>query len=195
MAKATRGHANKTATVGFSLRERRTAKGLTLDKLAAASELTRGYISLVERGLKTPSLAALLRLAAALDVNVTDLFEASSAPTPRYTLTRQQSRSALPAKEGGYELVALAAGRTGKRMEPFLVRPPFENPPQALHAGEEVVFVVSGHVVIRLEGEDIALKSGDSIYFSGDLPHEVRSVGKKRAEILVVVVSVEPSRA
>jgi len=61
---------SKTAGVGDNLRQLRTAKGLTLDRLAGMSELTRGYISLVERGLKAPSIAALMRMAAALDVNV-----------------------------------------------------------------------------------------------------------------------------
>ena len=59
--------------VGPNIRDLRMAKGLTLDRLAASSQLTRGYISLVERGLKVPSVAALLRMAAALDVNVAEL--------------------------------------------------------------------------------------------------------------------------
>ena len=61
---------SRTAGLGLHLRRVRTEKGLTLDRLASLSELTRGYISLVERGLKVPSIAALLRLAKALDVNV-----------------------------------------------------------------------------------------------------------------------------
>jgi len=53
---------SRTAGVGPNLRQLRVAKGLTMDRLASLSELTRGYISLVERGLKTPSIAALLRI-------------------------------------------------------------------------------------------------------------------------------------
>ena len=57
------------------MRRLRAVKGLTLDRLASMSELTRGYISLVERGLKAPSIAALLGMAAALDVNVAYFFD------------------------------------------------------------------------------------------------------------------------
>ena len=71
---------SRTAGVGLNLRRLRAAKGLTLDRLASMSELTRGYISLVERGLKAPSIAALLRMAAALDVNVAYFFDPNRAP-------------------------------------------------------------------------------------------------------------------
>ena len=97
--------------VGFNLKQLRTAKGLTLDQLASQSELTRGYISLVERGLKTPSVNALLRLAAALEVNVTYLFDPNPTPAPRYTLFRQSEQHS-PVQDDGFDLVALAASRT-----------------------------------------------------------------------------------
>ncbi|MEH2474775.1 transcriptional regulator with XRE-family HTH domain [Nitrobacteraceae bacterium AZCC 2161] len=177
---------SRTEAVGFNLRQLRSAKGLTLDQLATLSELTRGYISLVERGLKTPSVAALLRLAAALDVNVTYLFDPNPTPAPRYTLFRQQKRSA-PVQEGGFDLLALAASRTQKRMEPFLIRPRLKSAPRASHAGEEFLFVVSGGVAIKIDGEEILLEKGDCLYFSGETPHEVRSLGPQKAEVLLVV--------
>ncbi|MDB5568706.1 MAG: transcriptional regulator [Tardiphaga sp.] len=177
---------SRTEAVGFNLRQLRSAKGLTLDQLATLSELTRGYISLVERGLKTPSVAALLRLAAALDVNVTYLFDSNPTPAPRYTLFRQQKRSA-PVQEGGFDLLALAASRTQKRMEPFLIRPRLKSAPRASHAGEEFLFVVSGGVAIKIDGEEILLEKGDCLYFSGETPHEVRSIGPQKAEVLLVV--------
>jgi transcriptional regulator with XRE-family HTH domain len=177
---------SRTETVGFNLRQLRSAKGLTLDQLATLSELTRGYISLVERGLKTPSVAALLRLAAALDVNVTYLFDSNPTPAPRYTLFRQPKQSAK-VQQGGFDLLALAASRTQKRMEPFLIRPKLKSAPRASHAGEEFLFVVSGGVAIRIDGEEILLEKGDCLYFSGETPHEVRSIGPLKAEVLLVV--------
>jgi transcriptional regulator with XRE-family HTH domain len=176
---------SKAAGVGANIRHLRTVKGLTLDRLAATSELTRGYISLVERGLKMPSIAALLRMAKALDVNVAYFFDPHSQQAPRYTLFRQDERSTI--REGGFELIALAAGRTGKMMEPFLMSPPLKSAFRASHAGEEMLFVISGRVAIKLDGEELLLSKGDCLYFSGETPHEVRSLGRQKAEILVVV--------
>jgi transcriptional regulator with XRE-family HTH domain len=179
--------------VGFNLRQLRTVKGLTLDQLATQSELTRGYISLVERGLKTPSVNALLRIAAALDVNVTYLFDPSPTPAPRYTLFRQ-GEAQTPMQDDGVDLLALAAGRTRKMMEPFLIRPPLKFAPRASHAGEEFLFVISGKMAIKIEDEEITLKKGDCLYFSGETPHWVRSLGKPKAEVLLVVSASSPER-
>jgi transcriptional regulator with XRE-family HTH domain len=184
---------SKTAGVGGNIRQLRMAKGLTLDRLATLSELTRGYISLVERGLKMPSIAALLRLAAALEVSVTYFFDPNSEPAARYTLFRQEDRSTT--KEAGFELVALAAGRTGKMMEPFLASPPMNSAFRASHAGEEMLFVINGRIAIKLGGEELTLSKGDCLYFSSETPHEVRSLGRQRAEILVVVAQTSATRA
>jgi len=180
---------SKAASVGGRIRELRTAQGLTLDRLASLSELTRGYISLVERGLKVPSLAALLRMAKALDVNVASFFDPHPQHAPRYTLVRQSERRG--SDDGGIGVVALATGRTRKMMEPFLLSPPSKPAPRASHAGEEMLFVISGKVGIKLDGDDLILSKGDCLYFSGETPHEVRSLGRQKAEVLVVVAQAQ----
>jgi transcriptional regulator with XRE-family HTH domain len=179
---------SKAESVGGRIRELRTVQGLTLDRLASLSELTRGYISLVERGLKVPSLAALLRMAKALDVNVASFFDPHPHYAPRYTLVRQSERRGID--EEGYRVVALATGRTRKLMEPFLLSPPLKSTSRASHAGEEMLFVISGKVGIKLDGDDLILSKGDCLYFSGETPHEVRSLGRQKAEVLVVVAQV-----
>jgi transcriptional regulator with XRE-family HTH domain len=188
---------SRTAGVGLNLRKLRAAKGLTLDRLAGMSDLTRGYISLVERGLKAPSIAALLRMAKALDVSVTYFFDAKSAGQPRYTIHRHQDEGAIPTKNGSFGLLALAAARPHKSMEPFLLTPPFkstrnstsanEKIQRAFHSGEEMLFVVSGRVAIELDGEELELEKGDCLYFSGETPHQVHSLGRQKAEVLVVI--------
>ena len=185
---------SRTEAVGFNLRQLRADKGLTLDQLAGLSELTRGYISLVERGLKTPSVAALLRLAAALEVNVTYLFDSNPQPAPRYTLFRQNKPDMLPTREGGFNLLALAASRTRKMMEPFLIRPTLKSAQRASHAGEEFLFVVSGSIAIKLDGEELLLEKGDCLYFSGETPHWLRSIGRQKAEVLLVVSASSSER-
>lgn len=184
---------SRAVGIGLNLRQLRVAKGLTMDRLASLSDLTRGYISLVERGLKMPSIAALLRLAKALDVNVTHLFDPNSAPAPRYTLFRQRDQRAATTMESTYRLSALATGRTGKMMEPFLLQPPLKAASRASHhGGEEMLFVVSGRIAIKLDGEDIEMEKGDCLYFAGETPHEVRSLGRQKAEVLIVVAYAQP---
>ena len=193
---------SKTAGVGPGLRRARVAKGLTLEQLGSLCELTRGYISLVERGIKAPSIAALLRMAAALDVKVASFFDPNPATAARYTIHRHHEAGARPIDNGSFGLFALATGRPHKKMEPFLLRPPFRSTPtsahdiqRSFHSGEEMLFVVSGRVEIELDGELVELEKGDCLYFSGETPHQVVSVGRQKAEVLIVISSGETDQA
>src|SRR5258708_23837361 len=114
---------SRTAGVGVNLRKLRAAKGLTLDRLARMSELTRGYISLVERGLKAPSIAALLRMAKALDVNVAYFFDPKSSASPRYTVHRQKEEGAIPLQNGSFRPTPFAAAGPPQELGPVLLRP------------------------------------------------------------------------
>ncbi|GLK54554.1 transcriptional regulator with XRE-family HTH domain [Methylopila capsulata] len=176
--------------LGPNLRALRQERGLTLDRLAGMSELTRGYLSLVERGLKTPSITALLRVARALDVNIAQLFDLNAAPNVRYTLQRAGDHDTT---DRSFGLTPLAPGRASKMMEPFLMRPAHSpgaiGGPRWAHGGEEMIFVVSGRVAVKLGGEEILMGRGDCLYFSGEERHEVRSLGEEQAEVLVVIAA------
>lgn len=182
---------SKSDRLGANLKKLRVERGLTLDRLASLSELTRGYLSLVERGLKTPSIAALLRLASALDVHVAQLFDLNAVPAPHYTL--QRATDVAQGEAGVAGLLPLASGRARKAMEPFLIHPPMAGDKKARpihwahHGGEEMVFVVSGSITVKLGTEELLMEKGDCLYFSGEERHDLRSVGTSRAEVLVVV--------
>jgi len=178
----------KPDRLGQNLRKLRVERSLTLDRLAAMSELTRGYLSLVERGLKTPSIAALLRVAAALDVHVAELFDLNATPSPRYTLQRAADATGAG---GAGSFVSLAPGRARKVMEPFLFRPPMASggkaSPKWSHGGEEMLFVVSGTIAVKLGTQEFIMEKGDCLYFAGEERHELVSLGGQQAEVLVVV--------
>lgn len=62
-------------TIAARLKAARSAKRMTLDELAAASGVTKGYLSKVERGQSNASVAALIRICESLDLQVGSLFE------------------------------------------------------------------------------------------------------------------------
>src|SRR5260370_1476719 len=179
----------KNDRLGANLREARRARGLTLDKLASMSDLTRGYLSLVERGLKTPSIAALVRISNALGVNIAQLFDQNATPAPQYSLYRREDGSKPQPGYGGFWLSPLAAGRTGKIMERFLMQAPLKSAARATHAGEEMLYVLSGEIGIKLGAEELLLHPGDCLYFSSETRHEVRSIGRQKAEVFVVIAT------
>lgn len=167
------------------LRAARETKGLTLDELAKRAGLTRGYLSLVERGLKTPSIAALLRISDVLGVGIGTLFEGNGQKAPRYAVSRARNPGGAA---DAATIVPLALGPGRRAMEPFLLRPSkkWAQHPYT-HRGEEMIYVVSGEIEVKLEGQSVRLAAGDCLYFDGETGHELRSVGDTLAETLIVV--------
>lgn len=160
------------------LRAVRTQSGLTLEELAASTGLTKSYLSKVERGQSTPSIAAALKIARALDVDVAQLF--SDDPME----SKISIERAAPSSERHQPI---APTMLGKVMSPFIVRPgrQFSTHPHASHPGQELIFVHSGTVELSYNGESIELGPGDSAYFDASLSHKLRQVS---AELPVVVV-------
>ncbi|MBS0219665.1 MAG: helix-turn-helix domain-containing protein [Proteobacteria bacterium] len=184
--------ANGGASFNFSerLRELRTRHGLSLEMLAQKTGLTKGFLSLVERGLKAPSISTLLKLSETYNVSVGDLLDERMSLDPPYSLVRRTEGKKY-AKDGslfGYRYEAIAFHKAQKKMEPFLVSPPMRMPQKFFqHAGDEMVYVLKGQVDIQLSDDQVMLFPGDCLYFDAATPHRSRSVGKERALTLVVV--------
>jgi transcriptional regulator with XRE-family HTH domain len=176
--------------VSGRLRQLRKERGLSLEELAQQAALTKGFLSLVERGVKAPSISSLLRLSQVYRMPIGALLDDSKPSDPDYSLVRPNERKKY-AREGslyGYRYQALAFRKKHKKMEPFIVSPPLRTPRRFFeHTGEEMVYVLSGQVEIQLRSEKIHLAPGDCIYFDAQIPHRSRSIGRKRAFTLVVI--------
>jgi len=176
--------------VSERLRTLRATRGLSLEAIAEKTGLTKGFMSLVERGLKAPSISTLLRLSHAYGMSVGALLDGSKPSEPAYSLVRRDERRRY-AREGslyGYRYEAIAFRKERKRMEPFIVSPPMRTPRKFFsHDGDEMVFVLNGQVELQLGDELILLLPGDCAYFDATTPHRSRSVGAERATTLVAV--------
>jgi transcriptional regulator with XRE-family HTH domain len=161
------------------LRAVRKQRGLTLGALAGQTGLTKSYLSKIERGQSTPSIAVALKVARALDVDVGRLFSDEAA---------DEKISVDRAGSAGGRYRALAPALLGKSMSPFVVRPtggPLDDP-HPEHAGQEFLFVHAGTVELDYADQTITLGTGDSAYFDASLLHKIRGVGRQRAEVVVV---------
>lgn len=169
------------------LRSHRRRAGLSLDALAERTGLTKSYISKIERGLSTPSIAVALRIAHVLDADVSQLFSDNPDRSTLMAVERGADRPAAePAGPANYQ--PLATQIVGKAMQPFVVTPstePVETHTE--HHGDEFVFVHKGSVEVSIPGNTITLNEGDSLYFDAVTPHRLRSISPDRAEVVIVV--------
>jgi transcriptional regulator with XRE-family HTH domain len=176
----------------FRLKILRKQMNMSLQDLADQTELTKSYLSKVERGLSVPSVAVALKLARALHVEVDQLFDdapADDAITVVRVADRVPMGKAGAAEASAYEVLAARAGH--KRMLPFVIRPSkdFSVTEFKEHEGEEFLFVHRGKIEMEFATHKVELATGDSIYFNAQIPHRIRSVGAQVAEVLLVVAA------
>ena len=159
------------------LRSLRTTLGLSLDELAARTNLSPSTISRVETGKRTISLDVLLPLAAGLQVGLDTLLDASTdddvviRPTP----SRSGGRTTWMLSRPGGSTVALKT-----RLEPTRRRPQ-----QRVHPGHDWLFVLSGRVLLSLGEREITVNAGEAAEFATMTPHAFTAIDEP-AELLMI---------
>jgi transcriptional regulator with XRE-family HTH domain len=174
--------------VGERLRAIRRLRRVTLRTVADRAQLSESFLSQVERGRANASVASLKRIAAALGVNVADLFEPNGS-TSRPRVLRHEARPTLTFGTLGRKYMLTprplehlqvvlgeldAGGSTGD--EPYM------------HGdSEELLVVLSGIVSLQLGTEMFELCTGDSIDYRSSTPHKLSNIGGDMAEVMWII--------
>lgn len=164
--------------------------GLSLEQLAEATSLTKSYLSKVERGLSNPSISASLKLAAALNVDVTDLFESPLQDDLVCLIKKGEGLHIAAPSVSERSIDVLADSMTDKQMQPFILTPACEfsdGPLMHSHAGDEYLNVLSGEIEVKFPDRIECLRQGDSLYFKAGVPHQIRRLTDESTSVLVVV--------
>jgi transcriptional regulator with XRE-family HTH domain len=172
-------------SLGKKLRAGRTAQGLTLVQLGEVAGLSASYLSQVERGVTTPSLTRLTRIAGALGVEVRYFFE-EDAVAP--CVVRADRGKKLGGAQGvGVEL--LSAEPFGKDIQPYrVVCPPGASREYTTaYPGEKCGFVLEGELTVTVGEETFVLAAGDSIHFERHQPHSWRNHGEQECLVIWTV--------
>lgn len=174
------------------IREYRKQRGLTLKQLAERAGCTQSYISQLEKGLTMPSLSMIGKLSAALGIRVVDLFVDPLSREENDWLLRKQDRKQIAYPDGKVSSQVLVTRISSKRMEPLIsVIEPGGTSDTAEGINhptgtEEFVLVLKGGIDFEIDGNEIFLHEGDTLYFDGSLPHRWKNSGAEAAEILFV---------
>ena len=178
------GHTRAKANpVGPRLRRLRLHRGYSLARVARAAGVSVGFLSALERGQMSASVATLRRLARFYRLNILSLFDPSEANPGR---VRPRDRKVLEAGPG-VRMELLAWGNTVMEPHLFRVAPSSGSGESYAHEGEEFLFILRGCLEISLDsGEAHRLEAGDSFYFESSTQHRWSNPGKKEAWILWV---------
>ncbi|OGN86158.1 MAG: hypothetical protein A2X23_04110, partial [Chloroflexi bacterium GWC2_73_18] len=163
--------------VGPRLRQLRAARGLSLREVAVSSGLTPSFVSQVELGRASPSIASLSRLAEVLGVSVGQLFDGLP---PYGHLVRRDQRRVIRLRGLGEVDEYVTAGNTGLLQVSITTLEPggrTSEEPFVHESEEECLLVLEGTVEAHVGGERHRLEAGDAITYSARLPHLARNAG------------------
>jgi transcriptional regulator with XRE-family HTH domain len=178
--------------IGPRVRALREAMDLSLRDLAERSGVSAPMLSQVERGETSPTLLVANRIAAGLELRLSQLLRLDEEGS--VTIVRAAERRRGGAPRAGHAFDILTPPLPGPRAE--LSRHVLAagattggpgDPPMHEPGSREIALVEHGSVVLDIDGERHALGAGDCVTFDADLPHHFENPGPDEAALLAVV--------
>ncbi len=171
-------------STGERIKALRIQQGLTLAGLGQKSGLSSSYLSQIERDKTTASLATLTVIARALGVSLRYFFEDGEQAAFVVRAEDQPGAANGSAPSDMWQRLVPNAGSSKLRVCRVTVAPHSSSGQLPEFAGEELVFVLSGELVIEVECERFQLAAGDSVHFDAAQPHGWRNEGNEAASLL-----------
>jgi DNA-binding transcriptional MerR regulator/mannose-6-phosphate isomerase-like protein (cupin superfamily) len=173
--------AENTASPGLRFRRLRQGRNLSLAQVASATGVSVGFLSALERGQMSASIATLRRIARYYRTNILSFFEPARDNSK---LVRPSERKVLETTKG-VRMELLAWGNTAMEPHLFRIKPGGGSGESYTHEGEEFLHILRGEFEIWLNtNEHYRMKPGDSLYFQSSTPHRWRNPGKTESWLL-----------
>ena len=176
--------------IGEKLKQLRLRTNLTQEELATRCDLSKGFISQLERNQSSPSIATLIDILECLGTTPAEFFRDSAPAQVHY---RQDDAYISEDEELGHTITWIIPSAQKNEMEPILIhlRPGGHTQTHDPHAGEVFGYVLAGAVTLHLGKQALKVKKGDSIYYHASEPYYLQNHTAHNASILWV--STPPS--
>lgn len=160
--------------IGNKLKELRVLKGLTQEELADRSELSKGFISQLERNLTSPSITTLMDILQCLGTSIGEFF--NEAPDEQIVFGKQDY-FVKEDTEYKNEIKWIIPNAQKNTIEPIYLtlQAGGSTCPDTPHEGEEFGYVLQGAVSIHLGNKTYEAKKGESFYYTADKTHFLSS--------------------
>jgi transcriptional regulator with XRE-family HTH domain len=185
--------------LGARLRDARTRRAWTLETLSARCGLSTGFLSQVERGLSTLSIASLSAICRALDLPIGGLFSSSrplDETAPGVTKAVDQLQIRIGDSPVAYRY--LSSQLPERPIEELLIAefPPGFRQDDSTHEGQEFGYVLDGALALIVDGHAHELETGDSYKIAASEAHGYRTREGEGAKVLMAVTQrfIEPPR-
>lgn len=169
--------------IGAKLKEQRIAKNLTQEELADRAELSKGFISQLERNLTSPSINTLTDILQCLGTSLSDFF---CEDTEETVVFHDEDYFEKIDTEYHNKIEWIIPTAQKNIMEPIrlTLEPGGSTYPDNPHEGEEFGYVLSGGVIIHIGKHIYKAKKGESFYFTPAHQHYIENKGKTPASLI-----------
>jgi len=175
--------------IGIKLKSIRLHRDLTIQELAASSRVSANMISRIERGLTTPSVDILMKLATAFGKSISYFMEEAEKDSTT-VLTRHGAGHPIFFFEDKHQISSLTQGFRDPGFSVFidtLEKGCASGAGGMVQSGEEFAYLLEGHLEFIVDGEFYELHAGDAIIFKASQPHRWRNLHDGRTRVLWVV--------
>jgi transcriptional regulator with XRE-family HTH domain len=169
--------------IGEKIKELRVLKSLTQEELADRAELSKGFISQVERDLTSPSIATLVDILQCLGTNLEEFFSETPSEQVVFKKTDYFEKYDSELKN---EIKWIIPNAQKNMMEPIMLtlEPGGSTYPDNPHEGEEFGYVLSGNITLHIGNKTYKVKKGESFYYKAGKKHFITASGKQGATLL-----------
>jgi XRE family transcriptional regulator, regulator of sulfur utilization len=178
--------------VGTRVRALRDAMGFSLRDLAERSGVSAPMLSQVERGETSPTLAVAAKIAAGLELTLSQLLRLDEGQHVAVSRAGGRRRST----RGGHSIEELTPPLPGQRadvsvhaLEPGATTGGRADPPMHEPGSRETAVVLSGTLALIVDGARYELQEGDSVTFDADLPHHFENEGDEQTRFIAVIAA------
>ena len=169
----------------------RDVLGVSLEEMSEKCEVSVVEYQKIESGAVDISVSILHRISQAYGIELTTLMFGDEPKMNSYFVTRK-GKGVSVERTKAYKYQSLAAGFSKRKADPFMVtvHPKNDNEPVYLnsHPGQEYNYVICGRMQIQVNGKDIVLDEGDSIYFNSEAPHGMKALDGKEVKFLAIIL-------
>ena len=188
--------------IGKRMKELRIQYGLTQQELADRSELTKGFISQLERNQNSPSIGTLLDIIQCLGTTPAEFFtdirqrhtvEFFTDEEPEQIVFEKDDYFEKISEDGNKMIEWIIPNAQKNSMEPvrLTLKPGGSSDTHLPHAGEEFGYVLKGTVRVFYGGRTYTVRAGESFYFQAGKKHRLENNGNRDA--ILIWVSTPPS--
>ncbi len=170
---------------GAKMKQLRLTRKISFEQLTNKTGFSQRYLKEIEEGIAIPPVSAVIQIAKALSIDSGSFLSAEEQEA-----SQRRRRESFFKRTQTYSYKTLTPDAEQKHMKAFLVTIDPKQDHKMVeyrHEGEEFLYVIKGHVEVRVGENQNLLKKGETLHFDSGITHKLHNLGNEEAKLLVVI--------